>query len=261
MSAPLESVLPQAATALSQGRFDEAARLVQPWTQPPREHPVALQILGLAQAGRQQFDAAEAALRRVVELAPGYAVGWANLGRVQLQRGHAEAAVQTLAQASALDPRLADAHLNRGLALMKLNQPELALAGFARAAELEPEHPRSLYNHALALHQMGREDEAQILADRVTARWSDYALGWNLLGMIGHKRGRYQEAFDAYSQALRRDPRLADTWVYAAEVLLLLHRHAQARAFAERAVQLAPDYLPALRMMGTALWYGDYSEK
>jgi Flp pilus assembly protein TadD len=57
------SVLSQASVALRQGRFGEAARLAQPWTEGEQEQPAALQILGFAQAGRKQFNAAETALR------------------------------------------------------------------------------------------------------------------------------------------------------------------------------------------------------
>jgi predicted O-linked N-acetylglucosamine transferase (SPINDLY family) len=261
MSASLHSVLSQAAKALGQGRFQEAARLVRPLAQPPQEQPKALQILGLALVGLKQFDAAEAALCRLLELAPDDTAARVNLGHVQLEGGHAQAAVQTLDQALVLDSQLAAAHFNRSLALMKLAQPEAAIAGFVRAAQLSPDRPDPLYNQAMALHQLGRHSQAQLLAEQVAARWPDFAQGWNLLGMIGQKQRRYQEAFDAYSQALRCNPRLADAWLNAAQALAHLERHAEARTAAERAVQLAPDHLPALRTLGAVLCTGDDSEE
>ncbi|MDR2991192.1 MAG: tetratricopeptide repeat protein [Burkholderiaceae bacterium] len=261
MSATFPSVLAQAATALRQGRFKQAAQLVQPWAQPPQEQPAALQILGLAQAGLQQFDAAEATLHRLLELAPHDAAAWVNLGHVQLERGHAQAAVQSLDQALARDPQLAAAYLNHGLALMKLDQPEAAIVDFDHAARLAPNRPDPRYNQAMALHQLGRDSQAQALLDPVTSRWPGFAPGWNLLGMIRQKQRRYQEAFDAYSQALRCNPRLADAWANAAQALSHLERHTQARAAAERAVQLAPDYLPALRTLGAVLCDGDDREE
>ncbi|MDR0478834.1 MAG: tetratricopeptide repeat protein [Burkholderiaceae bacterium] len=261
MSASFQSVLSQAAGALGQGRFQEAARLVQPWAQPPQERPQALQILGLAQAGLKQFDSAEAALRRLLELTPNDAAARVNLGHVQLERGHAQAAVQTLDQALTLDPQLAAAHFNRGLALMKLNQPEAAIAGFARAAQLAPDRPDPLYNQAMALHQLGRHSETQALAEQVTARWSGFAQGWNLLGMTWQKQGSPKKALDAYQRAQRANPRLADAWLNAAQVLVRLKDRAQARAAAERAVLLAPDYVPALRTLGAVLWSDDAGDE
>lgn len=261
MTASFQSVLPQAIEALGQGRFQKAVQLAQPWAQPPQEQPAALQILGAAQAGLKQFDDAEAALRRLLELTPNDAGARVNLGHVQLERGHAQAAVQSFDQALALDSRLAAAHFNRGLALLKLEQSEAAIASFAHAAQLAPGRPDPLYNQAMALHQLGRDSQAQPLAEQITARWPGFAEGWNLLGMIGQKQRRYQEAFDAYSQALRCNPRLTDAWVNAAQALSYLERHAEARAAAERAVQLAPDYLPALRTMGEVLCDGDASEE
>jgi len=261
MSASFSSILSQAATALGQGRFNEAARLARPWTQPPQEQPEALQILGLAQAGLKQFDAAEAVLRRLLELTPNDTAMLVNLGLVQLDGGHAAAAVQNLDHALALDPQLAAAHFNRGLALMKLDQPEAAMTSFARAAKLAPDRPDPLYNHAMALHQLRRDREAQTMLGQVTTRWPGFAEGWNLLGMTWQKQRRYQEAFEAYSQALRCNPRLADAWLNAAQALSHLDRHAQARAAAERAVQIAPDYIQALHTLGAVLCDGDDSEE
>jgi len=261
MTASTDQILKQAHAALRAGEFAQALALAQPLADAPRPDIAALQILGLVQARLKQFDAAEAALRRIVELTPEDAAAWVNLGHVQLERGHPEAAVQTFGQALTLDPQLAAAHYNRSVALMRLGQTEAAIAGFSRAAELAPDRPDPLYNQAMALHELRRDDEALATVEQVTARWPAFAEGWNLKGMILQKRRRDQQALTAYEQALRCNPRLADAWANAAQVLSLLHRHANACAAARRAVQLAPDYLPALRVLGVVLCHGDDHER
>jgi predicted O-linked N-acetylglucosamine transferase (SPINDLY family) len=79
--------------------------------------------------------------------------------------------------------------------------------------------------------------------------------------MTWQKQRHFDQAYAAYNQALAYNPNLVDAWVNSAQTLAQMERHGDALAAARRAVDLAPDYIPALRTMGAVLCDGDEKEE
>lgn len=73
---------------------------------------------GIAADKQQQFDLAIAEYRKVTELAPTYADGFASLGQAYLEKHDIASAIAPLKHALAVDPDLAPAHQLLGYALL-----------------------------------------------------------------------------------------------------------------------------------------------
>ena len=144
--------------------------------------------LGDALATLGDLPAAEAALRRAVEIQSDYAPAWARLGNVLRQLGDAGGAIDafegaaritpdvavlsnlgeaqsfalrldesaaTLARAVALDPNHPVPHLNLGVTRRLQGRVEEAIAAFEAAIRLKGDFPQARYNLAIALLLLG----------------------------------------------------------------------------------------------------------
>ena len=175
------------------------------------------QAVRLHQQGR--LDEAQAAYRRVLEVAPRQFDALHLLGVIERQRGRPAHAVELIQEALRLEPQQARAHCNLGAALQDLGRVDEALASYEAALRLDPA----------------------------------YALAWDNRGNTLRRLGRAQAALDSYERALGISPALAEAWCHRAIVLLDLGRHADAAASAEQALAARPMYADALVALGHAL--------
>jgi tetratricopeptide (TPR) repeat protein len=103
---------------------------------------------------------AEAAYRRAMALAPGYADPCLNLGAMMCDSGRCAEAVDLFRAALVHAPGEALLHFNLAVALEDLDRPEEALAGYAACLRLEPKLADAHYN-AARLHELaGRRSQA-----------------------------------------------------------------------------------------------------
>ncbi len=140
--------------------------------------------LGVDLARQHQYAAASAALRRSVDAAPRYALGWFNLGVVESRRGvgHLLTSQGALARAFALDPELADRArvptrdtviYRTGLDLSKPLPPHWSFASLQRRAPATSAGLLALVLLGLALARgTARSDLAKDYLEPVTARLS-----------------------------------------------------------------------------------------
>ena len=107
------------------------------------------------------WDGAEAALRRALELSPGAGNAHHWLGDLLAQRLRTEEALTHLDIALALDPFAPAYHFDRAKALFWVERYAESLENFEAAIRIEPEYIGVTYGlHAEALRGLGREDEA-----------------------------------------------------------------------------------------------------
>ncbi|MEU6879405.1 tetratricopeptide repeat protein [Streptomyces sp. NPDC046712] len=187
-------------------------------------------------------------LDRAVEITPDY--WWALLRRsdVRLALGDEAGALADLDTAEEVAPQLAWLPANRGYLHWKRGRHEEALAEFDRALRLEPGYAWALGSRALVLTDLGRLDDALESLERALAARPDY--GWALLqkAMLHARLGD----LDAQSAALDRAVETSDVYFVAralterAELHGRARRHEQARADADRALELRPDDWHAL---------------
>ncbi len=121
------------------------------------------------------FDALHAQCLRFLAEAPAHAGVLQLLGVLQARRGEFDAAVELLDRALAADPGLASACNNRGHALLELHQPAQALASYDRALALGLESADALNNRGIALQTLMRPDEALASYARAVALDAGFA--------------------------------------------------------------------------------------
>ena len=68
------------------------------------------------------------------------------------------------------------------------------------------------FNKGLALGEQGKYDEAMEAFDEAISLNPNYALAWYNKGVVLDNQGKYGEAIQAYNEAIRLDPNDADAW-------------------------------------------------
>ena len=111
--------------------------------------------------------------KRVTELAPNEAAGWANLGLLQLRNNQLEEAAQSLEKALSLAPNSAEIESLFGLLESKRANSEAAIKHFKHAIELQPD---DLWNLSLLAEELQRAEnliEAAKVRDEILKKAPD----------------------------------------------------------------------------------------
>jgi tetratricopeptide (TPR) repeat protein len=155
--------------------------------------------------------------------------------------------VAPLRRALALKPIWAQAWNSLGLVQTKLKQPREAIVAFQRAVEQSPKTMNYWFNLASAQSTTGNFDGAHNTLMRGTiqagpstgyADWFNVGLGFNQLHDC-------QNAANAFAQAVRRNPNLADGWNNLGTCQAQLGRADQARQSYRRAIALGNRFASA----------------
>ena len=112
------------------------------------------------------FDAAEQALQRALELDPHHVAAVVNLGNLRYRRGDVDGARRQYEQALAIAPDRAEGYYNVGFLLLDGGDPRAAVPLLHAALARDPEFPDAYYNLALAYERLGQCDRARTLWQR-----------------------------------------------------------------------------------------------
>ena len=168
-----------------------------------------MSLLGAALNRQGRGEEAEPLLRRALAEQPGYAKGLEELGRSLLQQGRFDEAIGELRKSLELDP--------------KLQSAQLALVN--------------------ALTESGRGDQANELMQSFLG--ADPARQLIARAAAHQRAGRLEEAEKIYREILVRDPRNVEALRLLALVAFTSEQFGQAEKLLQRAVGIAPDFLPA----------------
>ncbi len=197
-------------------RWPDAVQSLRAYLQfEPNDHEA---LTNLAQALGEQgdsdlLDEAEAACRRALALAPGFADALDNLGNVLRLRGRLDEAVACYRRALLGDPRRASSHHLIGHVLQHCGRFDEAARFYEAARALQPKDPRFHADFGSLAAVRGDYDES--------ARHYLSAVMFDPNFVEGHQ-GRGQallelelldEAEISFGEALRLDPTLARSWV------------------------------------------------
>lgn len=110
----------------------------------------------------------------------------------------------------------------------------------------------ALLERASALRRAGRVDEAIVAYKALLERTPDLPDSWYNLGWLQRQARQYEAALESYGEALKRRSRNPEEVHLNRAVILSDHlvRHDEAEAELEAALELKPDYLPALLNLG-----------
>jgi tetratricopeptide (TPR) repeat protein len=210
-----------------------------------------LGLKGVALGDLGDLDAAEAVLREVIDLAPGFAKPYEDLGTVLLQQGRAEEALSLLDRATRLDPSLEAAHFQRGRALAQLGRGQEADAAYEACFRLAPE--RGLMARASEHYQAGRLQEAERLCRQVLQRAPRNVDALRMLGLVAAGAGDLDEAAHLLRQAVDCAPDHSPALFELGRILKEQERHEEAIAVYRQLVRLQPDNPKAHYRLGAAL--------
>ncbi len=127
---------------------------------------ISARTLGLAYLEENKLEEADEQFKKLIELAPGEALGYANLGLVYLRMGKLDDAEKQLTKALELNPDDPDIRLNLVKVYEMSDQKEKAITELKKNIEIDPDHVKSLYS--LAETYGGSSDRSSL------AEWEKY---------------------------------------------------------------------------------------
>ena len=201
-----------------QGELDEAAahldralELLGNSREAARAHFLRAKIW----AAQDQMEKAAIELKRAVRLKPGFADAWSDLGAVlRLERDY-DGAEAALDKAVALEPKNPEIEYRLGQAELENGKADAAVRHLKVAIEYTPDNRPTLYTLMRALQKAGRNEEAQVIRDRVAKQLdadrhaSDVGFAASELNSEGielEKSGDVTAAVSKYKAAVDLDP-------------------------------------------------------
>jgi tetratricopeptide (TPR) repeat protein len=212
--------------------------------------------------------------------------GHAGLGMQLLEMKDASRALPYLQAAQQSDPADARLAFALGQALLRTGDATTAVAHLRRGFESGLSMPDGGLDYAVALSMVGQADAARAAALRITPANPDDYEGWLSLGRLAmearapavaepffHRAtimrpdvaaarqqyglnllvsGRLEDAYRELSEAVRLDPRNADSLSHLAYCEISLNKPEAARSHVRAALALSPDD-PLARQLATAL--------
>jgi tetratricopeptide (TPR) repeat protein len=228
-----------------------------------------------AEAQKQgHLDQAIAEFRKVVELQPTGASGYASLGGAYFQQGNYELAIPALEQAVKLSPELLGAHQMLGVSLLvrgdaagalphleKTHVPDLlglayletgrlgsAIAALQAALAQRPNDPDLLYYFGRATSLASKRAFDQIVEkDAASARAHEVA------GDRYFEQGQVREAGKEYFEVVRLAPHTAGAHIALGQTLAAVGNWSAAVTEFKAETQLRPDNAEAFFRLGSAL--------
>lgn len=101
---------------------------------------------------------------------------------------------------------------------------------------------RALQEKGMILLSMGRYEEALQAFNQALRRNPDYAEGWNCKGIILMQMDRCREAIRCFDRAIALRPSFAAAWNNKAEALWAMGKYREAMRACERAIELNSRY-------------------
>ena len=180
---------------------------------------VAYNNLGNAMLEKGDLSAAEANLRRAVELRPNSAEAYVALGLVSAKKGDLHEAVEEYRKALAIKPDFSVAHSNLAAALLQMDLFREAEKHCRQALEINPDNGAAYVN----------------------------------LGLLKKKSGNLIEAISFYRRALETEPYLAEAHHDLAVALDIQENQVEALAHYRQAAALSPNVFEIIASLADAL--------
>lgn len=157
--------------------------------------------------------------REAIELDPYSSQTWNRLGMVQMKVGRFPDAVESFQKALDIDPYDTVAWKNKGDALQAQKLYPAAIDSYDKGLAINANDLYTLYEKGVCLQEMGRPDKAMEvysevvrLAEREMRRNPNEAMYnaqlWTTMGDALARLGRFQEALEAYQEAIKINPKM-----------------------------------------------------
>jgi len=198
--------------------------------QPEVRISLAVMYQGLGRA-----DAAREELQKVMTLQPQNDDAHRLLAGIDIDAGRWDDAIGELHKAIALRPNYWRNHSELGYAYYRAGRLDDAIAAYQRVVDLQPDSARGFHMLGTVYQSAGRLDEA--LANYAKANAINPSAGtYSNIGTIRFWAHDYQQAAEAYTQAISRAPNQPDLYANLGDAQQKLGQRGKARASYRTAV-------------------------
>jgi predicted O-linked N-acetylglucosamine transferase (SPINDLY family) len=239
-------LLPAAISAYQQGRYEDSRLLCRRIVEKLPSHFDALHLLGVSEIDCNLFEAAEATLRRALNVNPRSEEVQSNRGLALFKLKRYEEARQCQEQAIALKPNFPTALSNLGNVLLRLRRYEEAVESYDRALALRPDYADAHSNRGMALLELGRHDEAMRSFDYALALAAGHLPSLVGKGMVAMKLQRFEAALEIFNTVFAAHPDPGTILPYRARAYYELGQAVGANADFEAALAIDPACLDAI---------------
>ena len=173
----------------------------------PKDKPTAEKFQLAAQFHASgKFTEAKELLHHILRTDPSNADAFFRIAMLEWDLGVRDDAVRTIGRALALQPRWPPYHNQLGEFLRRMGRLDEAEAEFRSSVALDPSDPESLATLGLTVAQGGRMDEGLGWCRQAIALGPTMPSPHFIMGMILSRQGRAGEAKASYEAALNIDP-------------------------------------------------------
>ncbi|HEY0104617.1 MAG TPA: sulfotransferase [Rhizomicrobium sp.] len=237
----LRQQLQRAEQALRARQFDAAEAICNSVLAANPRQLVALQLLGLAQAQRDDRDAAERTFKRILAINPRAAAVHANLGNLYMMKGDATEAERCYRTAISLSPSQIEAHFNLGLVLNTQGQHVEALSALKKAIDLKPDYVDALTQSGVILLSLDNLQAAIEMFKRSLAiRDNQFEAHYNL-GLAYFRLDQFENAKLSLARAGALNDQRYEVFLVLGKALHRLQNRTLATQALARAALLKPD--------------------
>lgn len=202
---PREVTYEEAESVFFDRRYPEAVELFTLYSESRPENPWGHYMLGLSSWKAGEYEVAEAALQRAIELDPRHVKSFLNLARVYLDTERPSDARVKIEEALVIDPGSSVAFRLEGRAHHQLGSLDEALESYRQAIRVDQQDAWSMNNLGLILIEQGRFFNALPPLARAVELRDDVAVFQNNLGMAFERTGYFTLAEQAYKSAVATD--------------------------------------------------------
>ena len=263
---------------INSGQFEHAERRCNAFLEKKPDDINVLGLLGMVLLRLGKTGEARPVLEKTIRLEPRFAKPYEDLGMLCLTEGNAERAEQYFDEAIRLDGNQASAYAGLAQALARLGKYDAARRAKQRHMQLSPiaqalakanrlratgqlaeaekicdeiskQHPANsdiLRLQANIAAEDGRKIIAEGLLKRIIQISPDNSRPYADLGRFFGQQDRYPEAVDALRKSIELDSSVVGSHQLLADYLSILGHSAEALQSYDVALQLYPDYAPAL---------------
>jgi Flp pilus assembly protein TadD len=153
---------------------------------------------------KKDYEGAEAALEKSLQLSKNNIHAWIKLGQVQAASGKIDEAIATYQQAAQINPHEVNCYIALGELYEAREQWAEAAAAYQKALVVKPEEPLASGNLAYVMLQSGENsDVALSLAQTARLGLPNSSAVADTLGWAYYQKGAYPLAIDFFKRALQ----------------------------------------------------------
>ena len=243
----LPAPLQEAQDLIQNGSFDQAIQVLEDHTKQDSSSVDAFNLLGIAYAGKKDYQSATEAFQLALKLAPNSATTHNNLGNLYVSQQRSDLAEKEFETVLRVAPSNRDANYNLALLLLAKGIPTAAIQ---HLRQVHPQSVETQFNLVRAYLQADKPAQAlQTARELSAAHKQDVRLHFTL-GVLLASAKQYKSAVLELEQANRLQPETFETVYNLGQAYLKLRDYSEAEIALNRALKVKPDSAESLYLLG-----------